>query len=206
MVETERLLIRPCQLEDIPAYAKIVADPDVMRYIGPGLPLSSEDAKKSLTLNMAQYEKSGWSRFVVVEKNSGELTGFCGYADYNDELDFGWRYGVHFWGKGYATEAATAVLKLGIEKFKFPRIVCIAHVENTGSIRVIEKIGMDFEKEAMEEDSVIQSNGFKIYIDPQSAMLLKDISVDYVEGLQGAGFKIANPNAKTTCGCGNSFS
>jgi len=147
MTETERLLIRPCQTSDIKAYSEIVADPEVMQYIGEGLPLSFALAEKSILLNIEQFEKSGWSRFVVENKTTGELVGFCGYADYNDELDFGWRYGKKFWGKGYATEAATAVLELGIEKFEFPRIVCIAHFENTGSIGVIEKIGMDFEKD-----------------------------------------------------------
>jgi len=147
LTETERLIIRPCEESDIPAYAEIVADQEVMHYIGPGLPLSFDDARKSLLLNIKQYKKTGWSRFVVENRTSGELMGFCGYADYNDELDFGWRYGVKFWGRGYATEAAIAVLKLGVEKFKFPRIVCIAHLKNAGSIRVIEKIGMDYEKD-----------------------------------------------------------
>ena len=147
LTQTVRLLIRPCQESDIPAYAEIVADPDVMQFIGPGAPLSYELAEQSIRLNMEQYEKSGWSRFVVVHKSSEELMGFCGFADYNDELDFGWRYAKKFWGGGYGTEAAQAVLKLGIEEFKFPRIVCIAHVKNIGSIRIIEKIGMDYEKD-----------------------------------------------------------
>lgn len=147
MIETQRLLIRPCQENDVPAYANIVADPQVMQYIGAGVPLSFEDAQKSLLLNIKQYERSGWSRFVVTDKSSAELMGFCGYADYNDELDFGWRYGTKFWGKGIATEAAMAVLKLGVEKFRFPRIVCISHADNIGSIKVIEKIGMIFEKD-----------------------------------------------------------
>ncbi|PCJ78358.1 MAG: hypothetical protein COA57_16200, partial [Flavobacteriales bacterium] len=77
--------MRPCQLEDIPAYADIVADPDVMQYIGPGTPLSYEGAEQSIRLNIEQYEKTGWSRFVVTNRESEELMGFCGFADYNDE-------------------------------------------------------------------------------------------------------------------------
>ena len=147
MIETERLLIRACHVDDIPAYAEIVADPDVMQYIGPGTTLTYALAEKSILLNIQQFEKSGWSRFVVVDKETDELMGFCGFADYNNELDFGWRYSRKSWGKGYGTEAAAAVLELGVEKFKFPRIVCIAHFNNIGSIKIIEKIGMDYEKD-----------------------------------------------------------
>ncbi len=147
MIETEHLLIRPCKEDDIPAYADIVADHEVMRYIGPGTPLGPDLARRSLLLNIEQYDKTGWSRCIVVNRESRELMGVCGFADYNNELDFGWRYGTQFWGKVYATEAATAVLKLGIEKFRFPRIVCIAHIRNIASIKVIEKIGMDYEKD-----------------------------------------------------------
>ena len=96
---------------------------------------------------MEQFAKVGWSRFVVINKETEELMGFCGYADYNNELDFGWRYAKKFWGGGFGTEAATVVLKFGVEEIKFPRIVCIAHFNNLGSIRIIEKIGMEFEKD-----------------------------------------------------------
>ncbi len=66
---------------------------------------------------------------------------------------------------------------------------------------------MDFEKDAKEGDTVLeQARGLKLYVDPMSAMYLQGVTVDYVQGLQGAGFKFHNPNAKNTCGCGSSFS
>ena len=66
---------------------------------------------------------------------------------------------------------------------------------------------MDFEKDAKEGDVVLdQSRGLKLYVDPMSAMYLQGVTVDYIQGLQGAGFKFINPNAKNTCGCGSSFS
>jgi iron-sulfur cluster assembly accessory protein len=65
---------------------------------------------------------------------------------------------------------------------------------------------MDFEKQANDGDMAFEQDGIKFFIDPMSAMYLQGVTIDYVQGLQGAGFKFNNPNAKTTCGCGQSFS
>ncbi len=65
---------------------------------------------------------------------------------------------------------------------------------------------MDFENQAREGDVVIDHSGVKLFIDPMSSMYLQGVTIDYVQGLQGAGFKFSNPNAKNTCGCGSSFS
>jgi iron-sulfur cluster insertion protein len=59
---------------------------------------------------------------------------------------------------------------------------------------------------AAEADKVFESNGVRIVVDQMSLMYLMGTEVDYVEGLQGAGFKFNNPNVKSTCGCGSSFS
>ncbi len=65
---------------------------------------------------------------------------------------------------------------------------------------------MDFENAERDGDMVVDQGGLKLYVDPMSAMYLQGVTVDYVQGLQGAGFKFHNPNAKNTCGCGSSFS
>ena len=65
---------------------------------------------------------------------------------------------------------------------------------------------MDFEKDVREGDMAFEQDGVKLYIDPMSSMYLQGVTIDYVVGLQGAGFKFSNPNARTTCGCGSSFS
>ncbi|MFQ5588339.1 MAG: iron-sulfur cluster insertion protein ErpA [Nitrospiria bacterium] len=66
--------------------------------------------------------------------------------------------------------------------------------------------GMAFEQASTEEDDVVEMHGLKLFIDPYSAPMLKGTEVDYLDDLQNAGFSIKNPNAKTTCGCGQSFS
>ena len=65
---------------------------------------------------------------------------------------------------------------------------------------------MDFENEQKDGDQVFEQGGIRLYVDPMSAMYLQGVTVDYVVGLQGAGFKFVNPNARNTCGCGQSFS
>src|SRR5512138_1142845 len=64
---------------------------------------------------------------------------------------------------------------------------------------------MDFQKEPRPDDLTFEQDGVKLYVDPMSSMYLQGVTIDYVVGLQGAGFKFDNPNAKSTCGCGSSF-
>jgi iron-sulfur cluster assembly accessory protein len=64
---------------------------------------------------------------------------------------------------------------------------------------------MDFENAERDGDVVYEQDGVRLYVDPMSSMYLQGVSIDYVVGLQGAGFKFVNPNARNTCGCGQSF-
>ena len=66
--------------------------------------------------------------------------------------------------------------------------------------------GMSFESKVSDDDTVIEKGDVKVIMDSQSIPLLSDAEVDYVDSLQGSGFAIKNPQAKTTCGCGSSFS
>ncbi len=144
--KTNRLIIRDWEKDDISSFTSMVAQPEVMQHVGNGLPLSSEEAGVYANKCVANNKKNGWTRFIVEHAETGKFMGFCGYMEYLDEMDFGWRYNPEFWGQGYGTEAAMAVLQLGIHEFKFPRIMCIAYEENKASIRIIEKLRFDFEK------------------------------------------------------------
>lgn len=65
---------------------------------------------------------------------------------------------------------------------------------------------MFFDADRAEDDLTVDFNGVQVVVDPSSAMLLEGATLDYKDGLQGAGFSIDNPNAQRTCGCGQSFS
>jgi iron-sulfur cluster assembly accessory protein len=64
---------------------------------------------------------------------------------------------------------------------------------------------MDFENGERDGDSIYEQDGIKLFVDPMSSMYLQGVNIDYIVGLQGAGFKFNNPSAKNTCGCGQSF-
>ena len=64
---------------------------------------------------------------------------------------------------------------------------------------------MDFENVPKDGDVTMEQDGVRLFVDAMSSMYLQGVTVDYVVGLQGAGFKFNNPNAKSTCGCGSSF-
>lgn len=65
---------------------------------------------------------------------------------------------------------------------------------------------LDFEEEAGDMDQVVESNGVRLFVDPKSSLYLNGVILRYDDGLMGAGFQVENPNARTTCGCGESFS
>jgi len=66
--------------------------------------------------------------------------------------------------------------------------------------------GMTFEEKALENDDVLEYDGLKVYVDPVSKPFLEEVKIDYLDSLQGSGFKIENPKATGSCGCGHSFS
>jgi len=66
--------------------------------------------------------------------------------------------------------------------------------------------GLSLEDSVSDSDVIIDNAGLKVLIDPESATLLEGITVDFVDSINGAGFKFENPNATASCGCGNSFS
>jgi iron-sulfur cluster assembly protein len=65
---------------------------------------------------------------------------------------------------------------------------------------------MALEAEAKEDDTVVECGPIKIFVDPMSAPMLQDVTVDFLDSMEGSGFKFLNPNAKASCGCGSSFS
>lgn len=66
--------------------------------------------------------------------------------------------------------------------------------------------GLTWENEQRSNDNVLEFNGLKVFVDPLSILYLEDVSIDYVDSLSGSGFKIDNPKATGSCGCGSSFS
>jgi RimJ/RimL family protein N-acetyltransferase len=143
---TDRLIIRQWTEDDIPKYADLVSDPEVMKYIGDGTPRDYEKAKSEVEKFTRRINKWGWSRFAVQEVCTGEFIGYCGFSiEREDDIDFGWRYNKHAWGKGYGTEAAAELLSIGMDVFNFQEIVSVSFEDNVGSVKIMKNIGMEQE-------------------------------------------------------------
>jgi hypothetical protein len=78
--------------------------------------------------------------------------GFCGFWDgFAPDVEIGWRLRPEYWGQGLATEAAKAVMEYGFRRWGFPRLISVAQPKNRASIRIMEKLGMEFERTSLHE-------------------------------------------------------
>ncbi len=102
------------------------------------------------------------------------------------------------------TESAQAAVGKFIESAEEP--VSGLRVSVTGGGCSGFQYGMALETEAKEDDTVVECGTVKVFVDPQSAPLLSGVTIDFLDGLEGSGFKFENPNATNSCGCGSSFS
>jgi len=140
--QTERLTLREWTYSDVDEYAEIIADPEVMKFIGNGEPRPRAMAEDFVVRMVQQQEDRGWNRFAVEHRKTGALVGFSGLDMQNGLLDFGWRLGREFWGAGYGFEASAAALWIAQNTFSLTKITAQSFPENVGSVRIMEKMGM----------------------------------------------------------------
>ena len=151
-LETQRLILREFQLEDSSQLAPILANPQVMKFSPTGI-LSVEQTLIKVNSLINSYKKHGWGKWAIIHKEGHKLIGYCGLAveqvDNVNEPEIGYRLAPEFWGKGLATEAASAAVQQGFEKFKLPYILGIVDPANTASLKVLEKLGMRYERKTI---------------------------------------------------------
>lgn len=151
-VQTPRLLLRSLALPDEAALTHLFGDAEVMRF-GDG-PQSPEWVQAWLRRALASYERRGYGPWGVVEKNSGDLIGYCGLFDYPDingrpEVEIGYRLACAYWGQGYATEAVRATRDYAFDALGLTRLIALIDPANIASIRVAEKAGLRYEADAL---------------------------------------------------------
>ncbi len=150
IVSTNRLLLRQFREEDLGAYAKIMGDHMVGKWLPKGDGYTREETKRSLKSILEHWDKYDFGIWAVVNKKKDVLLGRCGlnWIAETSEVEVDFVLAKNHWGRGYATEAAKAALTYGFEVLKLDRIIALAKPENTSSRRVIEKIGMRYTKNA----------------------------------------------------------
>jgi RimJ/RimL family protein N-acetyltransferase len=149
ILETERLLLRQFSAEDAEFILEQVNEPSFIQNIGDRGVRTLDDARAYISNGpVASYAKNGFGLFLVALKETGESIGMCGLIkrDTLNDVDIGYAFLPKFWGKGYAVEAARSVKAYAKDVIGLKRIVAITDPANEASIRVLEKIGLRFER------------------------------------------------------------
>jgi len=149
ILETERLMLRQMRVEDAEFIFELVNEPAFIRNIGDKGVRTLDDARDYILSGpVASYAKFGFGLYVVVLKETGAAIGICGLLkrDSLEDVDIGFAFFERFRRKGFAYEAAAAVMEYGRNSLGLKRIVAITSPDNEASIRVLEKIGLQFEK------------------------------------------------------------
>ena len=149
IIETERLNLRHIEASDAEFILELLNDPAWIRNIGDRGVRTVEDARQYVSDKFAaSYARFGFGLYLVELKESGTRVGICGLVKREslEDVDIGFAFLERFRAKGYARESAAAVLDHARNALGIKRIVAITVPDNSGSIKVLEKIGLQFEK------------------------------------------------------------
>jgi [ribosomal protein S5]-alanine N-acetyltransferase len=159
ITQSERLIVRLSTERDVPTLASMWCDAQVTRFMGG--PRVFEQVCTSLREEL-DSPPSRLDLWTVTERQSGTVIGHCGLlpktVEGRDEVELNYIIAAAFWGRGYATEAASAIKTYALNSLRIPRLVSLIHPENTASERVALKLGMKFETET------IRPNGKKLKV------------------------------------------
>jgi ribosomal-protein-alanine N-acetyltransferase len=122
----------------------VYCDPEVMRFIPGGALADLGMVRATLKTHEETQETRGFSSWAVVERRTDRVLGDVGFGVFEPtgDIELGYTLARDFWGRGYATEAASACLAAGVAYLAAPRIVAVVDAENEASMRVAERIGM----------------------------------------------------------------
>ncbi len=149
ILETRRLALRLIEVGDAAFILQLLNEPSFLRFIGDRGVRTLDDARAYIEQGpIASYRRHGLGLWLAQRRDDGTPIGMCGLLkrDNLDDIDIGFAYLPAYWGQGYAYEAAAAVMDHGRRVLGLPRIVAIVSPDNAGSIRLLEKIGLVFER------------------------------------------------------------
>ncbi|HBB30975.1 MAG TPA: GNAT family N-acetyltransferase [Cyanobacteria bacterium UBA8803] len=143
VLETTRLQLRPCQIEDIQLLYTLWTNDRVRYFLFDNRVISVDEARSHVEDSLANFERHGYGVWLIFERSIDLVIGFAGFLP-SEEGTPSLIYGVHpdRWGCGYATEAASAVLIYALEKLALPKVRADVDEPNIASVRVLEKSGM----------------------------------------------------------------
>lgn len=152
ILESDRLYLRQLNHDDLPNLMELYQDPEVMRYIMDGKPLTDEAKIKYELANRIKYYEQfpGFGVWPACISTNHEFIGWFAlkYLDQSDEVEVGYRLLRKHWGFGFATEMTRELINYGFNKLALNNIVGVAHPDNRPSLKVLEKAGLRYRKRA----------------------------------------------------------
>ncbi|MGH0592308.1 GNAT family N-acetyltransferase [Bacillus pretiosus] len=165
VLETERLVLRWFDIKDAPFILELVNDPAWIQFIGNKRIKNLEDATKYI-LNgpVDMYNKMGFGLYLVERKEDLTPLGMCGLIkrDSLEDVDIGFAFLEKFRSKGYGFESASAVIDYGVQNLGMKRIVAITTIDNINSGKLLEKVGLQFEKIISDSGEDLKLFGYNI--------------------------------------------
>lgn len=149
VIETDRLALRRLSIDDAGFILGLLNEPSYLRFIGDkGVRTLDEAREYILKGPVDSYARHGFGLYLTVRREDGVELGLCGLVKREalPDVDVGFAFLPQFWSKGYAFEAASAVMDYGRSVLGLKRIVAITSSDNDRSIRLLEKLGLRFEK------------------------------------------------------------
>jgi RimJ/RimL family protein N-acetyltransferase len=149
VIETERLNLRRLDVGDAAFVLELLNGESFLHNIGDKGVRTLEDAVKYILQGPVEsYARHGFGLWLVELKESGTPAGICGLVkrDALPDADIGYAFLPRFWSRGYACESAAAVMSYASNTVGLRRVLAITNPDNAGSIKVLEKIGLKFER------------------------------------------------------------
>jgi len=149
VVATDRLVLRRLSTDDAEFILELLNEPSFLRFIGDKGVRTLDDAREYILRGpVDSYERNGFGLYLTVLKEGGVPIGICGLLKREslEDVDVGFAFLPRFWSRGFAFESASAVMAYGRSALGLKRIVAVTDPDNDGSIRVLEKLGLRFEK------------------------------------------------------------
>jgi RimJ/RimL family protein N-acetyltransferase len=156
-LETHRLFLRPWRPDDLEGLLQLMSTPEVVRYIGSRTTRSREETQLDHATKLAHWRGHGFGTRAAISKDTGQWIGYIFLQvvlpDVPEldpaDVEIGWLLKPSAWGQGFATEGARAVRDEAFTRIGLDRLVARHQSDNEASARIMEKIGMRFEREAI---------------------------------------------------------
>jgi len=164
LIETKRLVLRKITLDYKEDMFAMHSDSEVQKFTGEPVVESIKDLEKGIRIRLEEFDQYGFGRLAVILKETNEFVGWAGlaYLPEFDKIDLGYRLKKEFWGCGIATESSKAIIDYAFNTLNLDLIIAIALPENKASIRVMQKVGMVFDKQAPYDEHIQNAIWYKL--------------------------------------------